>query len=162
MPDEAISAVSPKFPNPWPESMWLTVVDSQFAIRGITQEMTKKPYNSIHVTGQCVYSTDRHARHNPSFSSLLIKQTFTPPPPFHLICIYPTNYVYLPAHHPPTAFSSSVNLFWFPIWLSQFPHSHYNNSSQYFFSIHIFLPISPDWRWVAATAQTFLNINPFP
>ncbi len=43
MPDDVISAVSPKIPNPWPENMerWLTVVDSQFITRGITQELTK-------------------------------------------------------------------------------------------------------------------------
>ncbi len=46
MSDEKNSAVSPKIPNPWPENMemWLTVIDSQFAIRGITQELTKFHY----------------------------------------------------------------------------------------------------------------------
>ncbi len=40
------SAVSPKIPNPWPENMdmWLTVVDSQFVTRGVTQELTKFHY----------------------------------------------------------------------------------------------------------------------
>ncbi len=46
MPGEAILAVSPKIPNPWPENMdmWLTVVDSQFVTRGVTQELTKFHY----------------------------------------------------------------------------------------------------------------------
>ncbi len=46
MPDEAISAVSPKIPNPWPENMdiGLTVVESQFVTRGITQELAKFHY----------------------------------------------------------------------------------------------------------------------
>ncbi len=40
---EVISVVSPKIPNPWSENMdmWLTVVGSQFATRGITGELMK-------------------------------------------------------------------------------------------------------------------------
>ncbi len=43
MSDEKILAASPKIPNPWPENMelWLTVIDSNFVTRGITQELTK-------------------------------------------------------------------------------------------------------------------------
>ncbi len=46
MSDEAISAVFPKVPNPWPENMdmWLTVIESQYVTRGITQELTKFHY----------------------------------------------------------------------------------------------------------------------
>ncbi len=46
MPDDVISAVSQNIPNPWPENMemWLTVVDSQFITRGITQELKKFHY----------------------------------------------------------------------------------------------------------------------
>ncbi len=46
MSDEKNAAVSPKIPNPWSENMemWLTVIDSQFVTRGITQEVTKFHY----------------------------------------------------------------------------------------------------------------------
>ncbi len=46
MSDENISAVSSKIPNPWPQNMemWLTVIDSQFDIHGITQQQTKFHY----------------------------------------------------------------------------------------------------------------------
>ncbi len=46
MSAEKFSAVSPKFPNPWPENlgMWLMVIDSQFVTHGINQEVTKFHY----------------------------------------------------------------------------------------------------------------------